>query len=490
MSSYLQVAEDEGEEPIELPAEDDGTLLLSTLAAQFPGTCGLKYRNPESRAMRGVRLVEGRLHPPENGWGACVYYCVFPKENKRKSDDQLENSTAKTKRMETKLKCSDLIVLGLPWKTTEQQLREYFETFGEVLMAQVKKDIKSGQSKGFGFIRFGSYESQMRVLGQRHLIDGRWCDVRIPNSKEGQIQQVPCKVFIGRCTEDIQADDLREYFSKFGEVTDVFIPKPFRAFAFVTFLDPEVAQSLCGEDHIIKGVSVHVSNAAPKTDPNSRAYTGVGGSRGQGSREPKNLAGPFGGVSGTTQHYQQHHGAPGGGAMNQGTAWNQGSMNRGNLDMPNLQALGITGQAGAGSQAQNLNNPMGMGTLNLGALPVSPALVAAALNQAGWGLIGNLQGGQQQGAAGDTGPQGFNNQAAPTAAGFGGTPGAPQQPAAPPTATGQGGGLFNWGLNQGTTGGGGDASQGGGTSGSNAPQQVGSWPQRGKQQESFLKYEQ
>lgn len=58
-------------------------------------------------------------------------------ENKRKSDDHLENSTAKTKRMETKLKCSDLIILGLPWKTTEQQLREYFESFGEVLMAQV-----------------------------------------------------------------------------------------------------------------------------------------------------------------------------------------------------------------------------------------------------------------------------------------------------------------------------------------------------------------
>lgn len=64
---------------------------------------------------------------------------------------------------------------------------------------------------------------------------------------------MPCKVFVGRCTEDITADDLREYFCKFGEVTDVFIPKPFRAFSFVTFLDPEVAQSLCGEDHIIKG---------------------------------------------------------------------------------------------------------------------------------------------------------------------------------------------------------------------------------------------
>lgn len=90
-------------------------------------------------------------------------------------------------------------------------------------------------------------------------------------------------MFIGRCTEDLTADDLREYFGKFGEVTDVFIPKPFRAFSFVTFLDPEVAQSLCGEDHIIKGilisypisylnlivflgVSVHVSNAAPKSE--------------------------------------------------------------------------------------------------------------------------------------------------------------------------------------------------------------------------------
>lgn len=67
-------------------------------------------------------------------WLNVSFYLV---ENKRKSDDNLENSTAKTKRIETKLRCTDLIVLGLPWKTTEQNLREYFETFGEVLMAQV-----------------------------------------------------------------------------------------------------------------------------------------------------------------------------------------------------------------------------------------------------------------------------------------------------------------------------------------------------------------
>lgn len=70
----------------------------------------------------------------------------FSSENKRKSDDHLESSMSKTKRMESKQRCSDLIVLGLPWKTTEKELREYFEPFGEVLMAQVS-----------GFLDFGLF---------------------------------------------------------------------------------------------------------------------------------------------------------------------------------------------------------------------------------------------------------------------------------------------------------------------------------------------
>ncbi|XP_060532632.1 TAR DNA-binding protein 43-like [Cylas formicarius] len=384
---YLQVAEDEGEEPIELPTEDDGTLLLSTLSAQFPGASGLKYRNPETKAVRGVRLTDGRLHPPpDGGWGSNIYYCVFPKENKRKSDDTLENTTAKTKRMETKLRCTDLIVLGLPWKTTEQDLREYFETFGEVLMAQVKKDPKTGQSKGFGFIRFAAYESQMRVLAKRHMIDGRWCDVKLPNSKEGLVQQAPLgKVFVGRCTEELTAEDLRDYFGKYGEVTDVFIPKPFRAFSFVTFLDPDVAQSLCGEDHIIKGVSVHVSNAAPKSENRSAKY-GNDPRNGFGGQGGSNRGGGPNGPDGSSNMYPQRYNGPPG--PNQGSWGNQGGP-RGNIDMPNLQALGITGQ-GQQNSNQGGYNPLGLG-LNLGALPMNPALVAAALNQAGWGLIGNLQ---------------------------------------------------------------------------------------------------
>ena len=31
----------------------------------------------------------------------------------------------------------DLIVLGLPWKATAEDMKEYFQKFGEVVMAEV-----------------------------------------------------------------------------------------------------------------------------------------------------------------------------------------------------------------------------------------------------------------------------------------------------------------------------------------------------------------
>lgn len=69
------------------------------------------------------------------------------------------------------------------------------------------------------------------------------------------------------------------------------------------------------------------------------------------------------------------------------------SNNNRNLDMPNLQALGIN-PGGNQNQGSNMNPPMG---LNLNALPMNPAIVAAALNQWGSAMGGLLNGMQNQG---------------------------------------------------------------------------------------------
>lgn len=78
MAQFIQVCEDVNEEPIEIPSEDDGTLLLTTLSAQFPAACGLKYKS-ETGAYRGIRLADGVLYPPDGIWGNHQYIAVFPK---------------------------------------------------------------------------------------------------------------------------------------------------------------------------------------------------------------------------------------------------------------------------------------------------------------------------------------------------------------------------------------------------------------------------
>jgi hypothetical protein len=69
---------DEGDEnvTVELPTESDGSLLLSVLQSQFEGSTGLKYKNPESGAWRGVRICDGVLQAPTGGWGGTTYVVV------------------------------------------------------------------------------------------------------------------------------------------------------------------------------------------------------------------------------------------------------------------------------------------------------------------------------------------------------------------------------------------------------------------------------
>lgn len=138
------------------------------------------------------------------------------------------------------------------------------------------------------------------------------------------------KIFVGRVTEDITVEELTQHFSQYGEVLDVFIPRPFRAFAFVTFLDSNVAQSLLGEDHIIKGVSIHIGEATPKNSYNRAGST-----------------------DGHSDIYQPQ-------LKNSKESWKQ--------------------RNAADTQKNNITNGL------LSALGLNPALIAA-LNQAGWELM-------------------------------------------------------------------------------------------------------
>jgi len=311
----VAVCADETEEPVEIPTEADGSMLLTSLTAQFPGATGLKYRNPSTNTLRGVRIQAEAMFPPqEDGWGDNTYICVRPKVEprlKRKTESDIDMYSKNIKVDEDDEdddpnKTADLIILGLPWKTTEDDIREYFEPFGEIVMVQLKKRPGSGESKGFGFIKFAEKEVEKKVLLQRHMIDGRWCDIKIPESqdrKDTNKDKSLHKIFVGRITENLTKEDIKDHFESFGVVTDVYIPTPFRHFCFVQFSESKVAQSLLGKEHNIKGVSVKIGEAAPKGRDDGRGRGGFGRPHdGFGGYDGNNYGGrggaPMGGFGG------------------------------------------------------------------------------------------------------------------------------------------------------------------------------------------------
>lgn len=278
-------SEEDGSESIEIELEEDNTLLLTSLTSLFPDATGLKYRHPETNTLRGVKLVDDRFTEPMDGWSAVrSYVCVFSRGTKRKNDDE-DDSSKKMAKSDGKVageNGSDLVVLGLPWTTTEETMKNYFEQYGEVSMVQVKTDPKSGKSRGFGFVRFTKSSIQNKLLTMRHFIDGRWCDVRVPLSKAEaeatKAAQLSRKIFVGRLPDNITTDDLRNHFSEYGTLTDVFIPKPFRNFAFVTFGTSDMAQSIFKHKHVIKGAPVQISEAIPRDNgPNNYSGNFSGG---------------------------------------------------------------------------------------------------------------------------------------------------------------------------------------------------------------------
>jgi len=68
-----------------------------------------------------------------------------------------------------------MFVGNLPYKTTEEELKEMFAEFGEVTEAVILTDKFTGRSKGFGFVTMATEEeaqAAIKGLDQKEM-DGR-----------------------------------------------------------------------------------------------------------------------------------------------------------------------------------------------------------------------------------------------------------------------------------------------------------------------------
>jgi len=77
-----------------------------------------------------------------------------------------------------------LFIGGISWGTSDDDLRQAFKEYGEVVEAKVIKDQYSGRSRGFGFVTYGSAEAAEEAIKAMNgtELDGR--NLRVDFAKE------------------------------------------------------------------------------------------------------------------------------------------------------------------------------------------------------------------------------------------------------------------------------------------------------------------
>ncbi|XP_050124817.1 heterogeneous nuclear ribonucleoprotein 1-like isoform X1 [Malus sylvestris] len=135
-----------------------------------------------------------------------------------------------------------LVVLGIPWDIDTEGLREYMVKFGELEDCIVMKDRSTGRSRGFGYATFVSAEDAKTAASSEHFLGNRMLEVKIATPKEEM--RAPARkvtrIFVARIPQSVTEANFRSHFEKYGEITDLYMPKDqsskaHRGIGFITF---------------------------------------------------------------------------------------------------------------------------------------------------------------------------------------------------------------------------------------------------------------
>ncbi|XP_055626144.1 RNA-binding protein squid-like isoform X2 [Toxorhynchites rutilus septentrionalis] len=203
-----------------------------------------------------------------------------------------------------------LFVGGLGPGTTEKELKEHFEQYGEIENINVKTDPNTGRSRGFAFIVYKSTESIEKVFAAGdHVINDKKVDPKKAKARQG-------KIFVGGLAPEISDEEIKTFFGQFGSIAEVEMPfdkqrNQRKNFCFITFESEQDANEvLRTPKQTISGKEVDVKKATPKAD--HMQMGGRGGMRGGPRGGMRGARGGFGGARGYNQGWDgAGYGGPG-----------------------------------------------------------------------------------------------------------------------------------------------------------------------------------
>mmetsp|Transcript_10713 Transcript_10713/g.22257 ORF Transcript_10713/g.22257 Transcript_10713/m.22257 type:complete len:459 (-) Transcript_10713:1132-2508(-) len=220
---------------------------------------------------------------------------------KRKADEEAVEPALKKQAVGGDDEGTKLYIRGLPWRATEEGVRDFFKACGSGPKSVELPLQEDGRSSGTAILDFhdaASAAAAMELNGAD--FEGRWLSIKYSTPKPilgarevSQKQEGCCTVFVGNLSWDIDEETLRAAFADCGTVTQVRFSTDretgdFKGYGHIEFAETEAtdaAVKIAGTDICGRPVRVDFANDKRQSfGGGGGGRGGFGGGRGGGSR--------------------------------------------------------------------------------------------------------------------------------------------------------------------------------------------------------------
>eukprot|EP00002_Diphylleia_rotans_P026133 TRINITY_DN519_c0_g2_i1.p1 TRINITY_DN519_c0_g2~~TRINITY_DN519_c0_g2_i1.p1 ORF type:complete len:602 (-),score=117.51 TRINITY_DN519_c0_g2_i1:1811-3616(-) len=116
----------------------------------------------------------------------------------------------------------NVFVKYLPADMSDDGLAELFQPFGDIISAKVMVDVKTGQSLGYGFIRYTTADEAYLAIAKMSgaQVGNKTLLCKLSNSSANQAASLSSNLYIKPLLPSTSEDDLYQLFAPFGRIIE------------------------------------------------------------------------------------------------------------------------------------------------------------------------------------------------------------------------------------------------------------------------------
>ena len=204
------------------------------------------------------------------------------KQNDKKKKDKIKNK--KSKEQKSKEPCNGIFINGIPYETTEEELKELFSPFGEIEQIKLPKYQDSGRNIGYCHIYYTSVDSANKALElDNYTLGKRYLKVSLANKSSNELNKsqkinpndVPVNcltAFIRNLPYESTEKEIGDKFRSCGKIKGIRMVynsknKKFKGFCYIDFKEHNgllKALELNGKDFQGRKLQVDFEENKPK----------------------------------------------------------------------------------------------------------------------------------------------------------------------------------------------------------------------------------